>query len=144
LTWVGKLQVTGLDGDTVNLVTQPGQRDLLAFITESRKAQLADLITTVAGKRIRVALSAAQQDHAASDLAAAPASAAGAARALNRQEQARALELPLVKQVMQVFDGATLVGVAKGYNQADGSAAPAKVDDPTDDRPQENDEDHVG
>lgn len=144
LTWVGKLQVTAFDGETVNLVTEPGQRNLLGFINDNRKAQLADLIATVIGKRIRIELSAPQQEHAAPDMAATDSTARGAPRALNRQDQARALDLPLVKQVMQVFDGATLVGVARGYNDPDGSAAPAKVDERAENLSQESDEDDVG
>ena len=115
LTWIRGLQVVRLTGDTLHLVTRPGQRDLLNFVTAARRDQLAGLIETVTNRRVRIELAAAEPAGQSAADQQGPATDRGAGT-FDRGKQQAALELPLVREVMDVFRDATLIGVAREYN----------------------------
>ena len=140
MTWVRSLDVLKLAGSTLELVARPGQRDIVAFVSDSRRAQLAELMESATGRRLRIGVSASGHTPGASgdrspdsgpEAGDAGHDAGGASR-ISQEQWAKAGTLPLVKQVVEVFDGASTVGVATEYNDAEqpGSDVDAVGDDP--------------
>jgi hypothetical protein len=134
LTWMGFLQVTRLQGDTLELSPRPGRREIMAFAGPQRCEQLRDLLRDRLGVNLRVSITAPSAA-AGVGVEAPAASGQDRAREMNRgpsaaQRQA-ALNGPLVKQVTQVFD-VTFLGVDA---IRDTPAAPATGADHVDIRP---------
>lgn len=101
------LRLVKLEGDTAHVAPVPGRRDVMKFLTERQKGQLVELLRPIVNRPIRIQLDAAAPTASAGDAAMAgddgpPAEdeTAGVPRLTPRQ----ALSLPLVKQVMDVFD----------------------------------------
>ena len=136
MAWVRSLAAVELSGDTWRLATQPGQRELINFVTDARKQQLAALIESVTGRRVRVVLSAPDAAANATDSRTGTTSQA---------ERDRALALPLVGQVHTAFDSVTLVSVAPEYNdnELDQLTPPAETENPAADAETESEDNHV-
>lgn len=107
LWWVRSLSVAGFQNDTLQLLAQPGQRYLINFINEARQAQLANLVEQVVARRVRISITMAVP------LDDAPPTQGHTPAPTNRQ---KAMQLPLVRHVMEVFEGATIVDVRSEYN----------------------------
>ncbi len=98
------MTLKSLDQGTATLEPLPGQRDVLKFAASPlRRDQLAGLLRQVLGRPVRVEITAP------SSSAAGDAPAAKGPPSANAERQAATL-LPLVQQVMDVFD-VTIVGV---------------------------------
>jgi hypothetical protein len=139
LGWVGSLRLSRFDGDSAHLTTVPGRRELLRFVTPQRSEQLAQLFRQVLGRPIRVDVGVSTGDGAESDGAArvgSDPSGSGASSDRDTVQRGRALELPLVRQVMEHFDASV---VAAHRKPAAGTDAPAVDGDrSTDDKGNEH------
>ena len=126
LGWVGSLRLQQFDGESAQLTTMPGRRELLRFVTPQRSEQLAQLFRQVLGRPVRVEIgSGGQSDHDA-DAESDPVAGAGAdphASSLSRSsdtvERGRALDLPLVRQVMEHFDASVVDARRKPATEGD-------------------------
>lgn len=119
MSWVAGLTLRGMEGNTATVAPTPGRRDLARFVTPQRAEQVAQVFSQVAGRPIRVEVEPTADDPAAP---ASPggqgAPGAGANPASPGSQWQTAMALPLVRQVVEMFD-ATLVEVR------DGAAPPA-------------------
>lgn len=156
MAWVRQLAMTKVEGQSVHLVPLPGHREILGFMTPPRQAQLAALLGEILGHSVRVSVAAPPLDAGAGvtgSPSAAPAADAGAPRGPRAPLPARpsfasamasrpaspppgqasadrdkVLNLPLVRQLMELFD-ASIVDVraetAATESQATAPAAEA-------------------
>lgn len=98
LSWIRALQLVRLDNQTAHVVAALGKRDVLKFLSDRQKGQLADLLFDLTHQRFRVELDqSAQEDSASAALRASSTMA-------NHTARREAMSLPLVKQVLDVFD----------------------------------------
>ena len=136
-SWLNKLKLTGIDGRVARVVCLPGQRDILAFVDERRRSQLAELIASVVNRPVEVSVTtddtslvperggsgspnpngsgAARPSTAAADRAAGPsARSANFDRrpTLDEASKREAMKLPMVRNVIEVLD-ATLVDIVR-------------------------------
>jgi len=103
LHWVQSLTLTRIDGDQAHLAIQPGKRDLYRFITQDKRDQLGQLLSSIVRRTLRVQISPPS------------AAAESANRPTNDNKQSniqQAMALPLVRQVMETFD-ASIINVKK-------------------------------
>jgi hypothetical protein len=125
--WMRGLEMRSFDGRRAVVTTLPGHRDLAKFLNAQRCEQLALMIGQVIRRPVKVEVDA--------EAAAAPASEPGAREAAAEPEarapaagpamnQQQALALPLVRQVMELFD-ASLLDVAPERMQAQTPEEPA-------------------
>jgi DNA polymerase-3 subunit gamma/tau len=118
LSWVQSLSLARLDDRTAVVALLPGKRDMHRFVSaERQREQLADLFKKALGRPVRIEVESTGgpqtkgttqgASHAAQH---APAHSGGAALSTQsiRTEREHALALPLVKEVLAVFE-ATLV-----------------------------------
>lgn len=113
MSWVRHLRVTRMDGTAAYLAAAPGQRDLLAFATPTRRQKLASMLGAVLGRSVAIELDT-QTDRPAADSEASETPPgddpqAGATGVIDRSS---VLRLPAVQRVLEVFE-ATLVGVRR-------------------------------
>ncbi len=103
LSWVQSLSLARLDDRTAVVALLPGKRDMQKFVAADRqREQLADLFKKVLGRPVRIEVEAAAGG-------AAPATTTGnlaAAARAGRTEREEAMALPLVKEVLGVFEAA--------------------------------------
>jgi len=111
LSWVGMLQLTGLDKRVAHVAAAPGKREVLRFFSDRQKNQLADLLRDITGQRYTIQLDQPANATAATATPTTPDRPTS-------QQRREALSLPLVKQILDLFD-AELVDV----RQQDGDAA---------------------
>ncbi len=117
MNWVRALELRRYEGGVAQIAVLPGQRDLARFATTAAcQDQLARLLTTIAGRPVRIDLAASPSGAPPSELAApdADSTANDSKPGLSAQQ---AMALPLVKQVMEVFD-VTLVEVREEQVQS--------------------------
>jgi len=116
MAWAHHLTPVRFDTTAFHITPRPGHRDMIGFVTASRCQQLADLLKPILGKPIRV-----QLDTATPDILPAPENVPqtrNSSRVNGRQpatqgtDRALAMKLPLVKQVLEVFD-TTMVAVSR-------------------------------
>jgi hypothetical protein len=120
-----------LDGGTIHVAPAPGRRDLLKFMTSQRREQLGQMLGQILGRPLRV-----QMASGSSPAPGRPAGPAPRARpAASEQERQEAMNLPLVRDLLEAFD-VTLVDVGRAPDREAGSAAPP----PTDEADGEDDE----
>ena len=112
MAWAQHLTPMRIDATTIHVTAQPGHRDVIGFVNAHRCQQLADLLKPILGRPIKVALDTtnAQTNQ---DLASPAKPVSGqpdsAARPSTKQaDRDQVMQLPLVKQVLEVFD-ATVV-----------------------------------
>ena len=101
------MQVVSLQGGQLKLAVKPGEGHVARFMTDARKAQLAVIVESILGRRIRIQV----------DLEAAPQSPDSQTPSpdsirlsVSNEARKKAMELPLVKQVTEMFN-ATLIDV---------------------------------
>ena len=129
--WVDRLELAGIDASSGVCKVRPrqGQRDIAGFVTARQCDRLAAELTKLTAKRCRVELVAGlgrptMQDEPEESASTPSRSSAGTRRA--------ALDLPLVKDVFDVFPEAVLVDARKQRVEADASAdkeLPAEQDE---------------
>jgi len=126
-SWVRGLEMRSFDGRRAVVTPLPGQRDLGKFLNAQRCEQLAAMIGQVIRKPVKVevdtdAAGAAPPAGPGSGAAAEPDARGPAAGPVMDRQQA--LALPLVRQVLELFD-ATLIDVAPEQAQAPAPTPPA-------------------
>lgn len=95
-----------LEGGRVRMRLRPGQRAKAAFIRHGTQQQrLADLFKEVLGRPVSI-----EWDEAVESVPEQPAPLRSVSTAPSPDERNRALNLPMVRQVMEVFD-ASLIDV---------------------------------
>jgi len=108
--WLRYVNIDKLDEQAAVLSPTPGHREVLHFAKDQRRLQaITDELTPILGRRVRVSMQAPPTpDASADESASSPAHANGAVRNGDRRA---AMELPLVKQVLDVFPDAVLFDV---------------------------------
>ncbi len=103
--WLSKLQITALDSREVTLSPLPGQKDIAKFASADRqKAQIAKQLQMLTGKLLRVSISNQIEHAGQSHDSAVGAPRTRAGRHISKADQQAALDLPLVKQLREMFD----------------------------------------
>lgn len=115
MAWVRHLSLQSVDDELARVATLPGRRDLAGFVTPQRRQQLAAMLQPILGRPVRVELDPAAITDDASDAASSPSPQPGAPSqrmpaSISQSDRAKAMSLPAVKQVLELFD-ATLVSV---------------------------------
>lgn len=102
--WIRSFTLQSLEQDVAKLEVRPGERDMLKFVTPERRTTLAQMLGRIVGRPVRVEIESpaagSQMDRSA---------AADASRGPRAQD---AIALPLVREVMDLFD-ATIVDVRR-------------------------------
>jgi hypothetical protein len=131
MTWVKALTLRQLESRTAHLAVLPGNREIVKFITPQRREQLAALFQQAVGRPVKVELDAPPAGEAsgpAGDRRAAPASpsavGASAPGPTGQSDRQKAMGLPLVRQVLELFD-ATIIDVRPEASEAAGAAESA-------------------
>jgi len=119
MSWIRSFQLQKFESDNALLVPVPGRRELLGFVTPSRRDQLAALFAGVVGRPVRVELAAAATQQVEESCDQADESAGG------RMDQERAFDLPMVRQVLDQFD-ATVVDARSRKKDSGSSDPPAE------------------
>ena len=109
LSWLKGMQVVSLQGGNLKLTVAAGQRDMIKFVNDARRQQLAELVGSILGRRIRVEVAARDEP------AVEPATPK---RGVDAEGRKKAMELPLVKQLDQVFE-ITLIDVRPNGEESD-------------------------
>jgi DNA polymerase-3 subunit gamma/tau len=102
--WMSDLALRRVTGNEAVLTPLPGQRHVAAFATPDRLAPAAEEMSKLIGRRMRLRVEVAAEGHASS------ASADGGARD-DAESRRRALELPLVRHVLETFPDAAVIGI---------------------------------
>jgi DNA polymerase-3 subunit gamma/tau len=104
IAWVRNLEMRGFDGRRVLVAPLPGQRDLIKFLSPQRCAQLAGMIARVLRRPVKVevdpAATAAHDAPASPDHSGAPGPGG--------VDRAHVHNLPLVRQVLEVFEASVI------------------------------------
>ncbi len=104
MSWIRSLDVVTVDGDMVKLRLNEEGRGRGVFV-QSRIGQLSDLLTELAGRRMRVVIDDAGNGDNGN-------LSAGNGQRVTQEEKDKAMRMPLVKQVVDLF-GATLLELRK-------------------------------
>lgn len=103
-SWIAALDLVEAGESTLTLRVRPGQRNLLGFLRR-KQDELEQLLADLAGRGVKVRIEAPASDEAE------PADhRPGGRRGLSQQQKNEAMNLPLVRQVAQLFD-ASLIDV---------------------------------
>lgn len=105
LAWVDQLDLKRLQESSGVVSPKPGNRDVARFATESRLEQLASELQAIVGRRIRLTM---QVEEPGAGIADDTTDAQGPES--SDAERREALNLPLVKRVIEAFPDATLTG----------------------------------
>lgn len=109
LSWVQSLSLARLDDRTAVVSLLPGKRDMHKFIAADRqREQLADLFKRVLGRPVRIEVEATGTPNGSDESDASPSAHAASSSKSMRTDREEALALPLVKEVLAVFE-ATLI-----------------------------------
>jgi len=95
LTWIRSLELDRIEKGMAHLVVRAGGKQMTRFVTEARRDKLAEMIESVTGQRVKVSV------HAGEDGEQTQASSPGQSR---KDQRDQAMDLPLVKDVMDTFD----------------------------------------
>jgi len=147
LSWVQSLSLARLDDRTAVVALLPGKRDMQKFVAADRqREQLADLFKKVLGRPVRIEVEATAGSPAPAPSTANPSAATRA----GRTEREEAMALPLVKEVLGVFEAALVETYPerKAPSQAaaaggDSPAAPSLVPLPIPDDLEPTDAEHA-
>ncbi|MEX2215828.1 MAG: hypothetical protein WD768_17080, partial [Phycisphaeraceae bacterium] len=120
LSWVESLSLRQIDERTASLSLVPGKRDMHRFVsTDRQREQLASLLKQVLGRPVRVEIDAVGA--ASSTAVAGPTSSQAI-----RSQREEAMALPLVREVLNVFDASLVEARAETEAERNPvSAAPA-------------------
>lgn len=114
-SWLKFLQLVTVEADRAVVRPTAGrQREVLNFATEARLAKVAEFISSVVGRRVRMVVESAKPAGVAGDPGAGhEGESAGGGSESNAIDRRKAMTLPLVKRALEVFTDASLVGVRK-------------------------------
>ena len=105
LAWVDQLDLRQIQESSGVVSPKPGSRDVARFATESRLEQLASELQAIVGRRVRLTMHVEAPDAGVAD-----ATSDGGGPEGSDAERREALNLPLVKRVIEAFPDATLTG----------------------------------
>ena len=109
MAWLRFVDIVKLDEQAVVLSPTPGHREVMHFARDQRRLQaVADELAPILGRRVKVSMGAAPD--AGRNDEATPPNGHKQAR-VNSADRRAALDLPLVKQVMDVFPDAIVTDV---------------------------------
>jgi hypothetical protein len=119
--WLDQFTITELTEQRVTLAPRPGQRGMTSLVTDKRRAELADQLKQILGRPVQVRLGEPPEQSAeeTGGEASTPASKTGGARQ-------QAMELPLVREVLEQFPNASLTDVRR--EQPTGDDPPTDAD----------------
>lgn len=131
--WIRSFTLQSLEQDVAKLGVRPGERDMLKFVTPERRTTLAQMLGRIVGRPVRVEIE--------SSPAGSQMDRSGALDASRGPRAQDAMALPLVREVMDLFD-ATIVDVRRAD---EANAAPSgPVLPPTPGAAAESDEAPIG
>ena len=104
--WIDNVELLQIDKQGGVVAPKPGHGDMMGFLTDARLDQVAQQLEPILGTRVRITLQKAG-DAGAQDRQSTP-NGNGAAATLDRRQ---AMELPLVKKVLDAFPDATILNV---------------------------------
>ena len=113
MAWTDHLQLVRLDQGVAVLSPTPGHRELVNFIDESRQQMLAREFSQLLGQPLRVVV---QMPRGAADEVESDAPDAAPT---GRADRRAALDLPLVKDVFDIFPDASLIDVRPDEDEVD-------------------------
>lgn len=122
LAWLRFVILEKIDEKTAVLVPTPGHRDVLNFAKDPRRLQVVtDELIPILGRRVRVTMQApapgSSPGGSPGDAAQTPGSnSSGSNNASRHADRRAAMDLPLVKQVLEVFPDAVLFDVREENN----------------------------
>lgn len=102
LSWIRWLRLVQLDSDCAHVAAVPGRREVMKFLTDRQKGQLAELLRPILGRPVRIQLEDPPPVPAEVDEPAAAGQ--DVTPAGPRLSPRQALSLPLVRQVLEMFD----------------------------------------
>ena len=100
------LRIERFEGDTAVLTALPGHREVLAIATPARLEPIAAELTTLRGQRTRCVIAAPE---ASASRPAADGGAEAAASGPGPFDRRAAMQVPLVRQVLEYFPDALLL-----------------------------------
>lgn len=119
MAWVRHLAPVRMDLTAIHIAALPGHREVMGFVNAHRRQQLADLFKVIVGRPLCVELDAgavSEEQNPSINSAVNNVIQGKAVSSPNRlvteDDRAEVMSLPLVKQVVEVFD-ATLVAVQR-------------------------------
>lgn len=98
LGWIRTFALKQLAGGVAKLIAQPGHREIYKFVTDQRREQLSQIFGSVLGSPVKIEI-----EPPASPSAVNP-STTSAGPSSSQSSLQQAMELPLVRQVMDLFD----------------------------------------
>ena len=108
--WLRYVNIDKLDEQSAVLSPTPGHREVLHFAKDQRRLQeITDELTPILGRRVRVSMQAPPVSDVSTEVSASSHASANAA--VRQGDRRAAMELPLVKQVLDVFPDAVLFSV---------------------------------
>ncbi len=125
--WLRFVNLDKLDDQTAQFSPTPGHREVMHFAKDQRRLQgITDELTPILGRRVQVSVNAPAATNHADDNPTGPTDPASpqtqAPRPTGAADRRAAMDLPLVKQVMDVFPDAVLFDVreeGRADSQAD-------------------------
>ncbi len=123
--WLRFVTIDKLDEQAAVLSPTPGHREVMHFASDQRRLQeITDELTPILGRRVRVSVKPLPGNGGTPDDSQGP-DPTGSASTRHADRRA-ALDLPLVKQVMDIFPDAELFDVRE---EADGTTAAGQSED---------------
>lgn len=102
MIWARQLTLKKIDAGYAHVAPLPGKRDVVKFMTQSRRDELAGLISRTLGQPVRVNVEVPADDGAEAQRASGHGPLS---------ERDIALGLPLVRQVFEMFPDSTMIEV---------------------------------
>ncbi len=109
LSWVNALEIRKLEERQVTFALRPGQRNKFNFVSNpQQQSRLEALLRQIMGASLRTII-----EPPANDGGGEPASPTGTPGSSQSQDRQAAMNLPLVRQAMEIFSDAMIVDVRK-------------------------------
>lgn len=121
LSWLKFVRIVKLDEQSVDLSPTPGHREVMAFAKGQRLQLIADELHPILGRRVKVLMQTPTASGSGSPTGESSSpdapTANGQSPANKHTDRRAALDLPLVKQVLEVFPDAVLFDVREADQQ---------------------------
>jgi len=103
--WIRTLRLDRIEGNTAYLTLLPGQREMARFFGDRQRTQLAQMIGQLVGRPVKVEISIPAGLVTEGDEAGpgGPPGSGGRA-AITAAQRQEVMSLPLVRELMEVFD----------------------------------------
>lgn len=140
LGWLGTLTPVALQGSVMQLKLKPGQRAMVRFLGPRQQQQLAQMLTQLTGKPIKVDLNLSTQDQGMTGDTSGDAPGgdadetpgrAGSGGVISAAQRQAAMDLPLVRELLESFDLSLVEVRQRETSQPKGQAsddAPVEAD----------------